>query len=89
MEFQSTQSSAVPVAERRVIDLTPTWGEFGNIYTRLAESKEVKAIKGMRCEVARAMAAAQALNAITGTLSEEQSAIVAKTMKEELAKQGC
>ncbi len=72
----------------RTIDMTPTWGEFGNIYTRLAESKEVKAIKGMHSEIARAMAAAQALQAITGTLTKEQSAIVAKTMAAELTKQG-
>lgn len=88
MEFQNKQPIATPVGELCVVDVTPTWGEIGNIYTRLAESKEVKAIKGMRSEIARALAAAQALQAIADTLTGEQSAIVSKTMTEELTKQG-
>lgn len=70
------------------IDMTPTWGEIGALYARLAESQEVKVIRGMRSEMARAFAAAQALQAIKATLTEEQRAVVAKTLTEELTKQG-
>lgn len=70
------------------IDMTPTWGEIGLLYTRLAESREVKAIREMRPDVARAFAAAQALKAIQASLTEAQSAIVAQTLTAELAKQG-
>ncbi|GJH39049.1 hypothetical protein CBA19CS91_39850 [Paraburkholderia hospita] len=70
------------------IDMTPTWGQIGAMYVRLAESKEVKAIRALRPEVARAFAAAQALQAINDTLTEEQRAIAAKTLTEELTKQG-
>jgi hypothetical protein len=70
------------------IDMTPTWGQIGAMYVRLAESKEVKAIRAMRSEVARAFSAAQALQAIHSTLTDEQSAIVAKTITDELTKQG-
>ena len=70
------------------IDMTPSWGEIGTLYVRLAESQEVKAIRGMRADVARAFAAAQALQAIKATLTEEQRALVASTLAAELAKQG-
>ena len=36
------------------IDLTPTWGEIGLLYVRLAESGETKALTEMRGEHARA-----------------------------------
>lgn len=70
------------------VDMTPTWGEIGNMYTRLAESKEVAAIKQMRSEIAKAMAAAQALKEIQHLLSPEQADIVRKTLTAELSKQG-
>ncbi len=70
------------------IDITPTWGEWANIYRRLAETGETKAVRELRADFAKAMAAAQALQAITGTLSDEQAGIVAKTMTAELTKQG-
>ena len=70
------------------IDLTPTWGEWANIYRRLADSKEVRALKCLAADHARAMSAAQALQAITSTLTDEQQRIVATTMTAELTKQG-
>lgn len=70
------------------IDLTPTWGEMGNLYARLAESGERDAAKALRSEVARAFAAAQALKAITASLTNDQKSIVAKTLTDELSKQG-
>ena len=72
----------------RTIDMTPTWGEWANIYRRFAELGEAKAVCELRGDFAKAMAAAQALQAITGTLSDEQASIVAKTMTTELMKQG-
>lgn len=70
------------------IDMTPTWGEIGVLYVRLAESREVKAVREMRSDVARAFAAAEALKMIQASLTEAQSAIVSKTRTAELAKQG-
>ena len=70
------------------IDMTLTYGEFGFLYVRLAESRELKAIREMRPDVARAFAAAEALKMIQASLTEAQSAIVAKTLTAELAKQG-
>lgn len=72
----------------RTIDLTPTWGEIGNIYARMAESGETKAVAGMRSEAARAFAASQALLAIQSDLTDEQRMKVAAVMDEEMAKQG-
>ncbi|MBW5286543.1 hypothetical protein [Burkholderia gladioli] len=70
------------------IDITPTWGNIGALYVRLAESQEVTAIRGMRADVARAFASAEALKAIMSTLNDEQRAITARTLTAELAKQG-
>lgn len=70
------------------IDITPTWGEWGNTYRTFAESREVKAIRHLREDFARAMAAAQALKNITALLTDEQATVVAKTMADELTKQG-
>lgn len=70
------------------IDMTPTWGEWGNIYRRFAESGEVQAIRSLKPDYAKAMAAAQALHEIRSTLTDEQAAIVAKTLSAELVKQG-
>ena len=70
------------------IDLTPTWGEVGNMYVRLAESGEVAAIRRMRSEAAKAFAAAQAFTAIQATLSEEQRAIASGVLTTELSQMG-
>jgi hypothetical protein len=70
------------------IDITPTWGEFGNIYRRFAETGETKAVRELRSELAKAMAAAQALNAIRATLTDAQAETVSKAVTAELAKQG-
>ena len=34
----------------RTIDMTPTWGEWANIYRRFAESGEAKAVRELRAE---------------------------------------
>lgn len=72
----------------QTIDMTPTWGEIGTLYVRLAESGEVKALAGMRREAARAFAAAQALLAIQDELPGELQERVAEIMRAEMQKQG-
>ena len=74
--------------ETESIDLSMTWGEWGNVYARLAQSGEVAAVEQLRHDLARALAAAQALHAIRGTLSEAQLAVVSATISAELTKQG-
>ncbi len=76
------------MSQNQTIDMTPTWGEFGGIYTRLAESGETKAVRAMRKDVAKAMAAAQAFQAIRHTLTDEQLAQSSTVLAAELAKQG-
>jgi len=69
------------------IDLTPTWGEWANIYARLAESGERKAVKSLRADLARMAASSEALKALAGTLTDEQSAIVSRILVAEIGKQ--
>ncbi|WP_407238134.1 hypothetical protein [Escherichia coli] len=38
------------------IDMTPTWGEVGNIIRRLIRSGELSAVEHMETEMARAFA---------------------------------
>lgn len=85
---QAIDAATAPATQVGTIDMTPTWGEIGNLFMRLALSNEVRAIEAMKSEVARAMASAQALIAIQKTLTDDQQAIVAKTIAAELAKQG-
>lgn len=70
------------------IDLTPTWGEIGNLYRRLAETGEVAAITRMASEFAKAMAAAQALTDLLPSLTDDQTARMKQTIVAELTKQG-
>jgi hypothetical protein len=63
-------------------------GEWGNIYRRIAENGKVKAVRSLKHDYAKVMAAAQALHEIRSTLTDEQAAIVAKTLSAELVKQG-
>ena len=73
----------------KTINLTPTWGEWGNIYRSLAErSNQGQALKHLAPDLARALASCQALNAIGKTLTDEQQAIVSRVIAEELTKQG-
>lgn len=70
------------------IDMTPSWGNFGVMYCRLAESGETKAVRQLRNDLAKAMAAAEAFKAISSTLTEEQLSQASKIMVAELGKQG-
>ena len=70
------------------IDMTPSWGEVGLLVKRLAFSAEEQALRHIWPEAAKAFAYAQALSNLMEGLSEVQRAIVAKTMYDELVKQG-
>ncbi|MBU2769493.1 hypothetical protein HAP94_25850 [Acidithiobacillus ferrivorans] len=72
----------------KTIDITPSWGEFGSIYVNLAESKQVDVIRGLRPEVAKAMAAAEALKVVQTTFTEDQHRLVSSIISKELKKQG-
>ncbi|WP_312462719.1 hypothetical protein [Comamonas sp.] len=70
------------------IDFTPTWGEWANMFRRFAETGETRAVRELRADLAKAMAAAQALHEIRSTLTEEQAKTVSQTIAAELTKQG-
>lgn len=70
------------------IDLTPTWGEWANMYRSFAESGETEAIRRLGQDFARAMVGAEALRVLTNTLTEEQAKIASETIVAELSKQG-
>lgn len=72
----------------QTIDLTPTWGEIGHIYARLAASGETKALASMQSEAARAFAAAQALQAIQSRLPDELLREAYRVIDAEMTKQG-
>lgn len=74
--------------EVTTVNLTPTWGEWGNFYLSLAECGETSAIKHLRADFRKAMAACQAYQDIQGTLTPEQREIASRTMAAELKKQG-
>lgn len=70
------------------VDLTPTWGEIGNIVKSFALSGERQALQKLWPEAARAFASAEALQAVMPLLSDEQTKVVATTLTHALGKQG-
>jgi len=74
-------------ARTTTIDLTPSWGDFGLLYARLAESGEREALARLRPDLAKAAAAAQALLELGDSLTQEQSKQRDAIMRRELAKQ--
>jgi hypothetical protein len=77
----------------RTIHHAPTWGEAANLFWHVIASADdfeslQTAILGMKPEIARALAAAQALHVITGALTKEQRETVERILDDELAKQG-
>lgn len=81
------------MSDMRTIDLTPTWvtptwGEWANIYRRFAESGETIALKHLAPDLARMAASCEALKQISSTLTDAQNKVVADTMVTELTKQG-
>lgn len=76
------------MSDAQRIDLTPTWGEWANIYRLFAESGETAAIKHLAPDLARMAALCEALKRISSTLTDEQQKVVTDTMTSELTKQG-
>ena len=70
------------------IDITPTWGEWGNIYRRMVESGATMVVQSLAADFKRAMACAAAFQAINLMLTEEQRDIATKVLLAELEKQG-
>ncbi len=73
-----------------VIDMTPTWGEWGAIYRRFAETGQTRAVAALAKDHARAMAACEALQALIrdDRLTPEQHRLLHAVMTRELTKQG-
>lgn len=72
----------------RTIDLTPTWGEVGNIVWRIAVSNEQAALGRMHSELARAFAMAEVFAKLYDSLTDAQKDQASKIICEELIKQG-
>jgi hypothetical protein len=68
------------------IDLTPTWGEVGLLFWRLALSGEIAAVEQMRSEIARAFAGMEVLSRLMSTLTPEQRAVFDEVWQAEQAK---
>ena len=85
---ENPQVEAKADAEREVgtIELTPTWGEIGLLFWRLALSGEEAAIREMRGEFAKAFAGMEVLSKIMRTLTPEQRAVFDAVWKVEQAK---
>lgn len=84
----ASEEKPAPVAAVGEIDITPTWGEWGRLYSAFAESGERKACRALREDFARAMAAAEVMRELRDTLTDEQQAIMARVMAAELGKAG-
>ena len=58
----------------QTIDITPSWSAVGEIYIRLAESNEQKALRAMSGEIRKAFAIASAAVALSKGWSESEKA---------------
>lgn len=70
------------------IDITPTWGEWGNIFFLFASKGETKPVKTLHHDFARCMAMTQAFAAIKPSLTGEQAAAADSAYYAEMKKQG-
>lgn len=68
------------------IDLTPSWTTVGQIYIRLAESGEQKAIQAMRPEIRRVFAMAEASQIMHDELSDAQKERLQTLYEQAMAK---
>lgn len=80
------KSDAVAAQKIGTIDMTPTWGEVGLLFWRLAQSGEREAVKQMRGEVAKAFAGMEVLSRLMSTLTPEQRAVFDEVWQVEQAK---
>jgi hypothetical protein len=72
----------------KTINLTPTWGEWGNVLYCLAISSAEKSLKNLRPDMAKAFAAAEAYRKIQHKLPEDLAAEADAVFRAEMAKQG-
>jgi len=70
------------------IDLTPTWGEWGNVFYPHVSFTERLYQKNLRLDLARALAAAQAFSAVQASLDKKQAVIANTVLRAEMEKQG-
>jgi hypothetical protein len=71
----------------KIIDITPTWGEWGNVFYRFAVSGERKAVETLHEDFARVTAMAEALKVVLPALTVGQAEKVNAVMRAEMAKQ--
>lgn len=74
--------------EAKVIDLTPTWSEVGNIYIHLVESNATQALTNLKPNAQMAFVAATAYQALVKTLTDEQKSLAAVAICEALITMG-
>jgi len=72
----------------RQIDLTPSWGEWGNLFYQFVLSGERAALEKLHSDMAKAFAIAEAFKEIQDSLSREQFLKAKAVMEAELRKQG-
>lgn len=70
------------------IDLTPTWGEVGNVIRSSIKMENWEGLKKADKEIARAFAMAAALTEVIHGLPDPIDKIVRETYAAELKKQG-
>lgn len=71
-----------------MIDLTPTWGEWGNIFYQMALSGKRSSLEALHPDMAKAFAAAAAFVAIKDSLTDEQRIQANSVLEAEMRKQG-
>lgn len=70
------------------IDITPSWGEWGNVFYCFALSGERAAVESLHPDMAKAFSAAEAFRAIQDSLNAEQLSHAKSVMNAEMRKQG-
>lgn len=74
------------MSKPETIDMTPSWGEVGLLFFRLATSGEDRALMAGREEFGRAFGMAEALSEMWGDLTPLQRAKAQETIEREAAK---
>lgn len=70
------------------IDITPSWGEWGNMFYCFALSGERAAVESLHPDMAKALSAAEAFRTIQDCLNAEQLSRAKDVMDAEMRKQG-
>lgn len=88
MSTSETNNMADTDRKIEIIDITPTWLQWGLLYARLAESGEARAVRPLRSDLLQALATVDAFKAIQNTLTDEQAAAFAKAFNQAVAGTG-